>query len=296
MSGQQPWQAPDGRWYLPRQGPLPTVPSPSARRPEQPDQERDKKSRGTLREWLTTAAGITTSIVAVVGLLAGGTAVTVKILTPSPSPLSKHRHNITPTPPRPTSPNPTSPNPPSPLNTAQLQAALLPTGTLGSAAIMQSEGTNLSQIAAICGGPVSGDTATAYEAINNQQAGTFLDETLVSWRSTTDAGQAISSDRQAVDESGSCSFAASGATEQYEGDDPGSPPSSCVNSGQYFATQVSVSSPSSSSIYFGFVTEAQCGTTTISVEVESDLPGGVTQQTADGYLNSAIGALDSANS
>ncbi len=283
MSGQDPRQAPDRRRYSHGQGLPPT--GPSSGRPGQPGQEPEKKSRpDSFREWISTGAGVTSAIVALVGLLAGGTAVIVKVVTPPHNPPSGIK--TTPGP----KPDPSPSHSPSPVN---LQSALLSSEALGSAAIVQSTGTNLSQIAAICGGPLSGDTATAYESIVNQQSGTVLSEALISWQSAADAGQAITNNRQAVDQSGSCSVVYSGATGEFTGDDAGSPPSSCESPGQYFATQIEVSSPSSTLPYFGFTVQAQCGTTTISVRVYSDLPGAITQQTADGYLSSAIGKLDS---
>jgi hypothetical protein len=142
---------------------------------------------------------------------------------------------------------------------------------------------------------LTGATAIAYEGIQNHQNGMFLSEVLTSWRTAQDAGQAITADRQAVDQSGSCSNAVSGSTVTFTSDYGGSPPSSCVSSGQYFATSVETTSPSAILPYQGFLVEAQCGTTTISVEVESELTV-VTQQTADGFLSEAIDKLDSATS
>lgn len=275
MSGQQSWQGP----------------SPSADRPGQPGQKKpDKKTGGAFREWISTTAGVTSAVVALVGLLVGGTAAGVKIFTPSPTPSP----SITPTP-TPTLSNSPTPSPTN-LPPVNLQKALLSSGALGSAATVQSAGTDLSQIGEICGAPVSGDTNTAFETIQDQQTGTILTEALVSWRSASDAGQAVTNNRQAVDQSGSCSFTSSGVTAVYTGDNAGSPPSSCVSPGQYFATQVNVSSPSFTFPYFGFTVEAQCGATTIFIRVYSDQPGAITQQTADGYLSSAIGKLDSTTS
>jgi hypothetical protein len=267
MSGQHPWQGP----------------SPSADRSGRPGQEKpEKKSGSAFREWISTTAGVTSAVVALVGLLVGGTAAGVKIFTPSPS--------ITPTPTPTFSNSPTSS--PTNLPHANLQSALLTSGALGPAAAVQSSGTDLSQIGEICGAPVSGDTNTAYEAIYDQQTGTFLTEALVEWRTASDAGQSVTNNRQAVDQSGSCSLTSSGVTAVYTGDSPGSPPSSCVSPGQYFATQVNVSSPTSVSTYFGWTIDVQCGTTTIFIRAYGDLPGTVTQQAAGGYLSSAIGKLD----
>lgn len=234
-------------------------------------------------------------MVALVELLAGGAAASGKIFPSSP----KHSPTITSTTSNspattPTTTNPTFSNSPSPFDTTQLQNALLTSEALGSTGIVTSSGTDLSQLMAICGGHGTGvpATATAYEGIRDNQTGTVLSEALVSWSSAADADQAITTDRQAVDQSGSCSFTSSGITEEYSGDDAGSPPPSCENPGQYFATQVEVSSPSFILPYFGFLVQAHCGTTTITVQVESDEPGAITQQSADGYLSSAIGKLE----
>jgi len=274
MSGQQPWQTPD-------------------RQPRQPGQEEPKKkSRSdSFRDWITTTAGITSSVVTLVGLLAGGTAVSVKVFTQSSNPSA----SSTPTPPN---PNPSSPPNPSPVPAPppNLQSALLSSGAVGSAAYVGSSGTDLSQLGQICGGNDNGTDATAYESILDRQTGTDIDEALVSWNNAGDAGQAIAADRQAVDQSGRCSITSSGVTTEYTGDNAGSPPSTCEGPGQYFATQVNVTSPSFTFQYFGFLLEAQCGTTTISIRVYSDLPEGITQQAADGYLNLAIAKLDSTNS
>jgi hypothetical protein len=70
-----------------------------------------------------------------------------------------------------------------------------------------------------------------------------------------------------------------------------------VSPGQYFATQINTTSSSFAfPPYSGFFIQAQCGTTAITVKIESGLPGGITQQSADGYLSSAIGKLDSVTS
>jgi hypothetical protein len=291
MSGQQPWQAPDGRWYSSGPGSPPGAPSQPPGWPEQPRKEKPERESKlvSFREWLSTTAGVICAICAIVTLV-GGTIVVVKILAPHNDPPIIHDS------PTPTPPHSTSPNSPSPFSSAQLQSALLSAGTVGSTAIVQSTSTNLSQIQAICGGPVSGDTAAALETIVDRQTGTVLDETLVSWDNAADPGQVITTARQAVDQSGSCSMTSNGVTTEYTGDDPGSPPSSCVSPGQYFATQAKISSPSFTFPFFGFTVIAQCGTTTIFVRVVSDLPGAVTQQTADGYLSSAVGNLKSTTS
>jgi hypothetical protein len=277
MTGQPPWRGPQGQGYPPLGQP-----------PPKKDQEKQSLS-DALQKWLSTTGGLITAGVAVAGLLIGGTVVTVKVITPSPT-VTSHQ----PVTPGTTPPNSTPPNPPHPAP-AKLANALLPVGVLGSAALMQAHGTDLSTVSGICGGPTTGATSIAYEAIQNNQQGMFLNEILISWGSAQDASQAITNDRQAVDRSGSCSNAVSGSTETYTGDYSGAPPSSCESPGQYLATSVETTSPSAALPYQGFLVEAQCGTTTITAKVESNLPG-VTQQTADGFLSQAIGKLDSATS
>jgi hypothetical protein len=264
-------------------------------RPERPRKEKpEEESRlVSFREWLSTTAGITSAICAIITLI-GGTLVAVKILdknppaiTPAPIRMSQNQ----------ASPSPVIHNSAGSLSTSHLQSALLPSQTVGSTAIVQSTGTDLSQIGVICGGPLSGDAATAYEKISDQQDGTALDEVLTSWDSTSDARQAIADARRTIDQRESCSITTSnGSTLEYTGDDPGSPPSSCVNPGQYLATQAKISSPSVIFPYFGFAVIAQCGPTTIFIRVYSRQPGAITQQVADGYLGSAVGRLRSTTS
>lgn len=262
----------------------------------------DKESRVTsFREWINTTAGATSAVVAVVGLIAGGTVVGVKI---SSSPASGQTQQITPGPttPNPTSPTPTTPGPtppgpttPSPnsLSTAQLENALLPVDTIGPAGVLAGPvGTDVSQLGNICGGSDQGARSTAYETIKDQQTGTVLTEALVSWDNAQDASQAVSADHQAVEQEGSCSYSNSGVTAMYSGDYQGQPPSSCASPNEYFASEVEIEPQGAISPYTGFTTAAQCGTATVSILITSDLPG-VTQQTANGYLNAAIGRLES---
>lgn len=277
MSRQQPWRGPDGRRNSPGHG------SPPGR-PEQRKEKPEKESRlVAFREWLNTGTGLAALAAAVVGLLISGAASSSKIF-PSPKP----SQIVTPSPPVPQPDHSST----SPVPSFSLRNALLSRETVSSTAIVQSTGTDLSQIGTGCGGPASGDTATAYETIEDQQAGTFLTEELVSWDSVADAGKAITANRQAVDQNGGCSYTHNRVTAHYTGDYEGSPPSSCEDPGQYFATQIEVTKPSLSFPYSGFVTGAQCGAVTIIVLAYTNQSGGVTQQTANGYLSFAIGQLD----
>jgi hypothetical protein len=195
MSRQQPWQAPDGRWYSSGDGSPPGASSGPPGWPEQPRNEKPEKESKlvTFREWLSTTAGVIAAICAII-TLAGGTIVVVKILAPHNDPPIIQDN------PTPTRPHSTILNSPSPFSSAQLQSALLSSETVGSTATVESSGTDVSTLEATCGGPRTGATATAYESINDQQTCTFLAETITSWDSVADAGQAIKVDRQAVDQ------------------------------------------------------------------------------------------------
>ena len=116
-------------------------------------------------------------------------------------------------------------------------------------------------------GLLSGDTATAYETITDEQTGTVLDETLVSWDSAADADQVITAARQAVDQNGGCSVASNGVTTDYTGDNGRLAAIELRESRLYFSTQVKRSSSSSSFSfpYNGFAEIVRCGTTTIFV-------------------------------
>jgi hypothetical protein len=193
-------------------------------------------------------------------------------------------------------PNPSdSPKPNRPVN---LRNALLPSTILSSVAYVTSESTDLSKVTGICGAPVYGATAAADEEIVDHQQGVALDEVLVSWRSIADAAQNVTSNRQAVDQSGSCSISVSGSTSTYTGDNQGSPPSSCLNPGRYFGTAVNISFSSTSLPELpesGYVAQAQCGNTIIWIRAYGGFGNSITQQTADGYLSSAFEKLDSTN-
>jgi hypothetical protein len=266
--------------------------------PEQPGKvgkENPKKEsrRREFLEWVQTATGIGMLVVALVALSAGGAAVIIPSL-PKPSPT---KTESTPSPTFSNTPSPTSSNSLGPFNTSQLKDALLSSRALGSTATVTSTSTSLSQLGMICGEYGDGATAVAFETIGDKQTGMILSETLVSWRSAADAGRAITIDREAVtgSGSGSCSYASSGTTVVYTGDYAGHPPSICRspgNPGQYFGTQIFVTPPSVTPQYFGFLAQVQCGATTISVQVENDVAGVISQPSLNGYLSSAIGKLE----
>jgi hypothetical protein len=295
MSWQQPgpgwWRASDGVWYPPPQHPVAGAPSPTAGGDRQPThggkKEKEPRSR-TFREWIQTTQGVLSLIVSIVAL-AGGTAVIIKI-GPSPTPKPpRHRTQTVVRSPSIPSPSPSTVISTGPVSSEVLQSALLPADTLGSAAFVAESGTDLSQLGLLCGGPPQGATATAYETLRDSQTSQFVIEAITEWQNSTAAGQAIMTNRQAVDASGSCSVTYSGITEQFVGDDSGSPPSSCTAPAQYFATQSSVPSD----FYFGFDVEVQCGDFTIVVNAQGD-PSIGTQSVVNGYISSAVGQFESA--
>lgn len=177
------------------------------------------------------------------------------------------------------------------VSSAQLASDLLPAGSLGTGGSISGAGTDLSKIELICGGRLTGAEATAYETIIDNQTGEFLTETVTAWDSAANARAANAMNHQALDANGRCTSSNSGQTSTYTGDYAGTPPESCT-SGQYLATAASLTTPSSITLYQGFLTGALCGTISVVVEVESDLPG-VTQDIVDGYLSTAAQALQS---
>ena len=220
--------------------------------------------------------------------LAGGTLVTVKILIPH-----KDSAVIIPNSADQSSPHPAIPNSPNSVSTEQLYNAMLSAGAVSMDRTLESTGMALSQIGAACGGRLSGDIATAYETIDDITGSAILTETLVAWDSAADADQAIINDRRVVNQDDSCSVTSKGITTQYTGDFAGSPPSSCVDPGQYFATEIKATSPSSKFASYGFMVEAQCGTTTIAIRTYNGEPGAANPQVANGYLISAVRKLKS---
>ncbi len=177
-------------------------------------------------------------------------------------------------------------------SSAQLEQALLPADTLGPGGSISGAGTDLSKIALICGGALSGAIATAYETILDSQTGQFLNETLTTWDNAADARNASMMNHQTLDQNGSCSVSNSGVTTTYKGDYAGSPPSSC-SSRQYLATSAATSSPSLVTPYSGYLVGALCGTVSVVILIESDLPV-IAQGMADGYLSTAVHSLESA--
>jgi hypothetical protein len=157
--------------------------------------------------------------------------------------------------------------------------------TLGSATIVKATSTEVSQIIGICGGAVSSTPSlTAGELLANNPDGVLLQETIVDWPSANDAAQIIVNDTNAVSQSSAgCSYS-NGGTEAFTEDSSGSAPQGC---GQYLATNAEVGTAS----YFGSRVETQCGTFTIEIDYEAEVPPFNSAGIADGYLNNAVGRL-----
>ena len=172
-------------------------------------------------------------------------------------------------------------------STAQLTRALLPAQELGPGAAVRNSGTDLADVVALCGDPLPGGARlTAYETLQDGQTGQFLEEFIIEWDNPGDAAVLIRNDHAALDKTGSCSYGSGEQRLEFAGDEPGSVPQECGN-GQYVATQVSYPSVPLP----GFHASAQCGLYTISVTIFGRAGPAVNHETADGYLNSAVGRL-----
>ncbi len=245
--------------------------------PEQPPAENrpEKKSRATaLGHWIKTTRGQGILFVSVIALLAGaGAAVAI---TRAPHPASAgptpavSAHDVF----------------AAAATSTQLTNALLPPSALGSAASVGLSGSNPSGIAGDCGGALNGAKATAYEELEDAQTGQDLSETITYWDGSADAAAAISSTRSAIDRSGSCSYSTNGITEHFAGDDAGSVPQECPG-GQSLATQASIRADRLT----GYQSSAQCGSFTVVIEVLASTGPVITQSTVDGYLSTAVAAL-----
>jgi hypothetical protein len=292
MSEPQPgpgwWRGSDGHWYPPQA--YPGVPTPGPPKgPEGTSPEKGARSRA-FREWVQTGQGIGILIVSIITLVGAGTG--AAIVSGGHSSSDSHGRTpivtITSTDPGPSSvvTNPVTVTP------AQLTQALLPAQALGATATVNTKGTDLSQIIGICGAPLtSGAQVTAFELLQDSQTSQNLLEIIIDWGTAADAATAITNNRTAVDQNGSCRYTSNNETTQYEGDYSASSPPSCSNLGKYLDTQVFVTSSSlfSSGLISGFNVEVQCGTFTIAIQAEGAPGAGVDQGTADGYLSNAVG-------
>jgi hypothetical protein len=167
---------------------------------------------------------------------------------------------------------------------ASLNKALLPPQTLGSATIVKTTSTDVSQVIGICGGAISSTPRFASgELLENNQSGIVFAENIIYWPSASDAAQAITNDTTTVSQnSAGCSYSSNGVTEEFTQNFSGSPPQGC---GQYLATDSQLSTAS----YFGSRVETQCGTYTIEIDYLVSTPQFNSVGTVDGYLNNAVG-------
>ena len=172
-------------------------------------------------------------------------------------------------------------------STAQLTQALLPAQALGAGAAGINSGTDLAAVVGLCGDPLPGGARlTAYETLQDGQAGQYLEEFIIEWDSPRDAAVLISNDHAALDKTGRCSYGSGGQKVEFAGDESGTVPQECGNS-LYVATQVSIPSVPLS----GSHASAQCGLYTISVTILGGAGSTVDHETADGYLSGAVGRL-----
>jgi hypothetical protein len=89
MSGHESRQDPAERRNAPRQGSANAM--PQGTQPESGGKDKPNRGSGfdSFREWINTSVGITTTIIAVLAFIGGGTAITVKLVSPKPGPTVK---------------------------------------------------------------------------------------------------------------------------------------------------------------------------------------------------------------
>lgn len=285
MTGQQLgpgwWQGSDGRWYPPQ---------PYPGNSQSNSSEKEPRSR-SFREWIQTTQGVISLLVSIVALGGGGAAIAVHSgSSHGPSGPTASAPSTFTNPTSSTSQNPTgsaSRDPTGVVSSGRLTQALLPAQVIGSEATVTGSGTDVSQLSGICGESIpSGAQTTAYESVRDSQTDQYLDETIVDWDNANDAGNAVIDARNTIDQTGSCSVSSNGVTESLIADNEGSPPAACANA-QYLAAQTSIQS----SFYNGFQVATQCGSFTVVIEILGGVGSIITQETADGYLSSAVGQL-----
>jgi hypothetical protein len=174
-------------------------------------------------------------------------------------------------------------------STARLTRALLPAQALGADATIRNSGTNPAGLDTLCGGPLPGGARrAAYETLQDAQTGQYLEDVVIEWDNSGDAARLISDDRAPIKLRGDCGSSSAGQTMKSVGLGPGSAPRECAN-GQYVATQLSIRSASLS--LSGYDASAQCGLYTISATIFGGAGSKVDNETADGYLSSAVAKL-----
>jgi hypothetical protein len=307
MSGPQPgpgwWLASDGRWYPPPAPGYPTQPGhpthsnypAQAHEPTKANENKpaEKGARArAFREWMQTGQGLAALIVSIIALGGAGTGAGIAIAHSNSS--SQPGKQIKPTPiVTVTTPIP-GPSSPAPINTpvptqAQLTQALLPAQQLSANAVVVSRSTGLSQATGICGAPLpSGAQLLASEVLHDSEYNESLGEAIIYWNGSTPAGAAVTNDRSAVNETGGCSYSSGGTTATFTVSYLGSPAQEC-GTGQFLAADISAAAASS----YGYEDETRCGSYTIEIQIVGGIVAqlSLSQATADGYLNSAVGML-----
>jgi hypothetical protein len=298
------WLATDGQWYPPPPPGYPAQPGHSTwpTQPMQPNHpaqthesakaneskpgEKGERARA-FREWVQTGQGFAALIVSIIALGGAGTGAGIAIAHAGSSSLSTSAPPVSIT-------TPDTGTSLAPFNTvvptqAQLTQALLPAQQLTPNATVVSRSTELSQATGICGAPLpSGAQLLASETLHDSQYNESLGETIIYWDTSTPAGTAISNDRSTAEVTGGCNYSSGGVTATFTDNYTGSPPQECGN-GQYLATDVADETANS----YGYEAEAQCGSFTIEIQVIGGIVAqmSLSQATANGYLNSAVGML-----
>lgn len=278
MPGQAPgtgwWQGQDGQWHPPQ-----SYPKSAKTKVESKSDDKEPRAK-SIREWIQTTQGVLTLLVSIAALGSGGAAIAVNSGSGHASTVSSQNSGS------PMS-TPSTPVNSGPVSTGQLTQALLPATALGPATSETGSGTDLSTQEGLCGEPLaSGAQATAYESMQNTEDEQNLSETIIRWDSASDASNAIVGARNAIDQVGSCPISGNGTTMNVIAISGGLSPSAC-SSGQYVAVQGSSAQATS---YIGYRVATSCGAYTVAIGIVG-LTGVITQETADGYLTSAVAKL-----
>jgi hypothetical protein len=227
INGERPgpgwWQESDSGWYLPEQYPQPSA----ARAASGPSRAvaagprhtaaagprhaaPGKRPRRYSRRWAWSALGVVTGLAALATISAGIVVVVnsnsvhirpsepAVLISSAPATFAAQDQIRT-----------------TPVTPAWLKDALLPTGEIGSATAARGPDTPLSHITGSCGEPALGGVrATAFESLQDSQAGRSRRETMTGWDNSADARRSIGLDREAAGQAGRCPAGSDGVTGQ----------------------------------------------------------------------------------
>jgi hypothetical protein len=289
------WQGQDGRWYPPQSYPRPVKtaakgePDEASGKPGEakgkPDRKDQKESRAkSVGEWIQTTQGLVALIASIVALAGGGAAIAVNSGSGQAS-TGSVQNSATPL------STPSAPVNSAPVSAAQLTQALLPTTELGPGTVVTGSGTDLSTATGLCGEQLpSGAQATAYETMKNSNSADQqeLNDSVIRWDSASDASNALASAKNTIDQIGSCPMSQNGATANISAIPGGSPPPAC-SGGQYLAVQ---GTSDQAAGYIGYRVAASCGAYTVAIAIVGPTSV-ISQETADGYLTTAVAKLQS---